>query len=144
MRRHRPVPLAPKVPADRNEADVGRCTRVAVDLKVAVYIAKVGFAGARIVGALEITPDLDAGADKAALLRALPDPDVPGHRHAAFEERKRAVIGVEIAVDRRRLLRCIDSETGILPNVHVPRDGCVGERARRAVGHDDVAIDRSG
>jgi len=109
-----------------------------------VYIAKVGFAGARIVGALEITPDLDAGADKAALLRALPDPDVPGHRHAAFEERKRAVIGVEIAVDRRRLLRCIDSETGILPNVHVPRDGCVGERARRAVGHDDVAIDRSG
>jgi len=46
-----------------------------------VYIAKVGFAGPRIVGALEITPDLDARADKAALLRALPDPDVSGHRH---------------------------------------------------------------
>src|SRR5215469_3545444 len=40
MRRHRRVPLTPKVPADRNEADVGRCTGVAVDPKVAVYIAK--------------------------------------------------------------------------------------------------------
>jgi len=55
MRRHRRVPLTPKVPANRNEADVGGCTRVAVDLKVSVYIAKVGFAGTRIVGALEIT-----------------------------------------------------------------------------------------
>ena len=108
-----------------------------------MYIAKVGFAGPQIVGALEITPDLDAGADKATLLRALPDPDVSGHRHAAFEKRKRAVIGVDIAVDRRRLLRGIDSETGILQNVNVPGDGCIGQGARRAVGDDYVAIDRS-
>jgi hypothetical protein len=77
-------------------------------------------------------------------LRAFPDPDVSGHRHAAFENRKRAVIGVDNAFNRRRLLRCIDNEAGILQNVHVAGDGCIGQRARRAVGHDDVAIDGSG
>src|SRR5437660_10154490 len=112
MRWRRRVPLALKVPADRNEAYIGRA--VALDLNVAVDVAKVGFAGSRIVDAREIAADPDTGADKAALLRALHDLNIAVHCHPAFEKREGAVSGLEVAADRRRPLRRVGGEARVL------------------------------
>src|SRR6516225_4902423 len=126
VRWSRRVPLALQVSANRNEAYVGSCARVvALDLNATLDVAKVSLAAPAIVYALKIPADLDAGADKAAQLRALPNLHASTHRHPTFEKRGRALICQDIAVDRRRLLRRIDGETGILQNLHVPYDGCV-------------------
>jgi predicted ATPase len=70
----RRVPLALQVSADRDEAYVGSCARaVALDLDATLDVAKVGLAASTIVDALKIPADLDAGADKPARLRALPN-----------------------------------------------------------------------
>ena len=53
------------------------------------------------------------------------------------------MIGLNIAVDRRWLLCSVDGETGILQNLHVSCEGCVGQRAGRTVGHDNFAGDAS-
>jgi hypothetical protein len=69
------------------------------------------------------------------------DMDATSHRHPAFEKRGCAMIGLNIAVDRRWLLRSVDGETGILQNLHVPSDGNVRHGAGRIPRYDDVAID---
>ena len=92
-------------------------------------VAKVGFAGSRIVDALEIAADPDTGADKAALLRALHDLNIAVHCHPAFEKREGAVSGLEVAADRRRLLRRVDGEARILQDLDVPGYGYVGQGA---------------
>jgi hypothetical protein len=110
-------------------------------LNVALDVAEVGLTGSPVVDALKIPADFDAGADKPARLRALLNLDATTHRHPAFEKRGCALIGQDIAVDRRRLLRRVDGETRILQNLHIPRDGCVGQRTGRAARHDNVAGD---
>jgi hypothetical protein len=106
-----------------------------------VDVAEVGPTGPAIVDALKIAADFDAGADKTARSRALLNLDATTHRHPAFEKRGCALIGQDIAVDRRRLLRRVDAETRILQNLHVSRDGCVRQRAGGAARHHNVARD---
>ena len=65
------VVLALKVPVDLIEADIGAGASVVVDLHVPADHADSGVAGSRVVLALEIAADLDAGAVEAALLQAL-------------------------------------------------------------------------
>jgi hypothetical protein len=79
-----------------------------------VNVAEVGLAASPIVHALKIPADFHAGSDKPARLCALLNLDATGHRHPAFEKRGRALTGLNIAVDCRRLLRSVHRETGIL------------------------------
>ncbi|MGC2199413.1 MAG: hypothetical protein WA633_04590 [Stellaceae bacterium] len=83
-------------------------------------VAELGLAASAIVDALKNPADFDTRADKPAPLRALLNLDAVSHRHLAFEARGRAVIGLSIAVDRRRLLRSADSETGVLAELARP------------------------
>jgi hypothetical protein len=87
--------------------------------------AELGLAGSGIADALKIPADFDAGPDKPALLQAALNLHVSGHRHAALKKCGHAASCRDISADRRRLLRCIDGETGILPNLHVSGDGGV-------------------
>jgi hypothetical protein len=139
MRRRRRVTPALQVSTNRDEADVGRVA--ALNLYAAVDVAELGLAASCIVDALKIPADLDAGADKPALLSALRNLNASVHCYSAFEKRGCALMGLNIAVDCRRLLPSVDGETGILQNLHVARDGCVGNRAGRATRHDNVAGD---
>ena len=84
-----------------------------MDLNATPDVAELGFAASRTVDALKIPADFHAGADKPALLRALLNLHVSGHRHAALKKSGHAANRLDIATNRRRLLRCIDGKSCI-------------------------------
>jgi hypothetical protein len=63
------------IPVNLIEADIGAGASVVVNLHVPADHPDSGVAGPRVVLALEIAADLDAGAVESALVPALPDLD---------------------------------------------------------------------
>ncbi len=140
MRRRRSVPLALKVAADHVEADVaGRCRAVVLNLRVAANLAQSRLARSLIVLALEIAADLDPRPGKTAGPGAILDLHVAAHRHRAFEKGRGALIGLDIAADRRPLLQPVDGQARILRNLYVAANIRLVECAGSAGRHHQVA-----
>jgi len=130
---------------DLIEADIGTGARIVLDLHVTADNADSGVAGSRVVLAVEIAADLDAGAVESALVPALPDLDVAAHSHRAFEKREVALIGLDVAGDRRWILPRLYDKAATLPHLHVTVDLCALIRATNSAGgivlHGDAVVD---
>src|SRR5271163_3728150 len=106
-------------------------------------IAEIRLACPGIVLTLEIAADLDTGADKTTQLGALSNYYASAYGDAAFEDCERAIGSLYIAIDRRRLLRRIDGEAGVLQHLNAAGYGHIGQGTGCAARHDNVALDRA-
>jgi len=97
------------------------------------------FTGPVIVQALETAVDLDPRTGKAARARAIFNLHAATHRHRAFKPGGRATNGLNIAADRRPLLRPVDSQARILKNLNIAADIGLVKRARTTRRDDKVA-----